>query len=195
MRSSWGAGSARVRFWEGLSRTPRRREKRRQEVRRQVARRIPRHEAGWADGRTGGRADIAERGGKLKPWLAFPLIPLLPPCPPALSAAVAFESLVELQRPDRGSVAERKTSGRRSVLSPHIGNRVRTHERRRQQSPSLGDREMVQPLRGGGRIASCQDLGHLGVEPVSHADQERSLLDLDVLIAGMTVRRNPVTVR
>ena len=35
----------------------------------------------------------------------------------------------------------------------------------------------------------------LGVEPVSHPGQERSLLDLDMLIAGMKVRREPVAVR
>src|SRR4051812_32313204 len=109
MRSCWGAGSARVRFWEGLSRTPRRREKRRQEVRRQVARRIPRHEAGWADGRTGGQSG---KGQKVETVARISAGSAASALPPALSAAAAFESLVELQRPDRDSVAERKTSGR-----------------------------------------------------------------------------------
>ena len=48
--------------------------------------------------------------------------------------------------------------------------------------------EMVHPRRGGGGISDCQGLGHFRVEPVSRADQECSLDDLDVLIAGVAVR-------
>jgi len=93
------------------------------------------------------------------------------------------------------SVAEGEIPWPRSVLSPDIGNRVRAHERRRQYGPSLGDREVVESRGGSRRIAGYQGLGCLRIEPVSPADQERSFVDLDVLIAGMAVRWDAIPVR
>ena len=68
-------------------------------------------------------------------------------------------------------------------------------ERHQQHGPAFGDREVVHPRRRGGRIAGGQGAGLLGIQLISHSDQERALLDLDVLIAGVVVRREPVSVR
>jgi len=57
------------------------------------------------------------------------------------------------------SVSEGENRLPRGVLGVEVSNRVRPDERHRQQGPTFGDREMVHPGRGGGRIAGGQLLG------------------------------------